>query len=129
MALFLIPSLMSGSDGTEITYSDFIDRVDSSEVESIDVETTTGKITGELTDGTKFVTHGGGDRGLSEVDEALVDERGVKKQFHAPSSNWLLNLLGLFLPILLIIGFFVWMQRHIGNGFFRLDNRNNGHHS
>ncbi len=111
MALFLIPSLMSGSDGTEITYSDFIDRVDSSEVESIDVETTTGKITGELTDGTKFVTHGGGDRGLSEVDEALVDERGVKKKFHAPSSNWLLNLLGLFLPILLIIGFFVWMQR------------------
>ncbi len=111
MALFLIPSLMSGSDGTEITYSDFIDRVDSSEVESIDVETTTGKITGELNDGTKFVTHGGGDRGLSEVDEALVDERGVKKKFHAPSSNWLLNLLGLFLPILLIIGFFVWMQR------------------
>ena len=111
MALFLIPSLMSGSDGEEITYSDFIDRVDSSEVESIDVETTTGKITGELTDGTKFVTHGGGDRGLSEVDEALVDERGVMKKFHAPSSNWLLNLLGLFLPILLIIGFFVWMQR------------------
>ncbi len=111
LAIFLSQALTSGSDGKEITYSEFIDRIDDGKVRSIDVETTSGKITGELTDGTKFVTHGGGDRGLSEVDEALVDERGVKKEFHAPSSNWILNLLGLFLPILLIIGFFVWMQR------------------
>ena len=32
-------------------------------------------------------------------------------EFEAPSNNWLLNMLSIFLPVMLIIGFFIWMQR------------------
>jgi cell division protease FtsH len=111
LSIFLVPSLLSGSDGDEITYSEFIALVQAGEVDSITIETAGGKITGELKDGTKFVSNGGGDRGLSETDEALVDAQGVTKEFKAPSSNWFLSIIGLLLPVMLIIGFFVWLQR------------------
>jgi cell division protease FtsH len=94
-----------------MTYSEFIDLVNAGEVQSVQVETGTGKITGVLDDGTKFVTHGGGDRGLSEEDEILLKEKGVELDFDPPDSNWLLGLLSVLLPVMLIIGFFVWMQR------------------
>ena len=111
IAIFFVPALMSGDDGDEMTYSEFIDLVNAGEVQSVQVETGTGKITGVLDDGTKFVTHGGGDRGLSEEDEILLKEKGVELDFDPPDSNWLLGLLSVLLPVLLIIGFFVWMQR------------------
>jgi len=111
IALFFVPALMKGDDGDEMSYSEFIDLVNAGEVQSVTVETGTGKITGELEDGTEFVTHGGGDRGLSESDEALLKEKGVELDFDPPDSNWLFSLLSIFLPVLLIIGFLVWMQR------------------
>jgi cell division protease FtsH len=64
-----------------------------------------------FTDGTKFKTIGGGDRGMSESDERLARESGVKIDFDMPSNNWFLSILGLMLPVMLIIGFFVWLQR------------------
>jgi cell division protease FtsH len=111
IAVFFVPALMKGGGGDEMTYSDFMGLVTAGEVKSVTVETGTGKITGELDDGTKFVTHGGGDRGLSESDEAVLKEKGVELTFDPPNSNWLLGLLSVLLPVLLIIGFFVWMQR------------------
>ncbi len=111
LSIFLVPSLLSGDQGDEITYSEFIALVDAGEVDSIKIETANGKITGELNDGNKFVSNGGGDRGLSETDEALVDARGVTKEFKSPSNNWFLSIIGLLLPVMLIIGFFVWLQR------------------
>ena len=92
LSVFLVPSLLSGNDGDEITYSEFIALVQRGEVDSITIETAGGKISGE-------------------TDEALVDAQGVTKQFKSPSSNWFLSIIGLLLPVMLIIGFFVWLQR------------------
>ena len=111
LAAVVVPSLTSGNDGTEISYSEFIDRVAAGEVAHIEIDNATGRIVGELVDGSRFNSTGGGDRGLSEADEQLINDRGVEYEFNAPSSNWLLNLAGLLLPVMLIIGFFVWMQR------------------
>src|SRR5262245_61273727 len=111
IAVFFVPALMKGGDGDEMTYSQFMDLVHAGKVESVTVETGSGKITGELTDGTEFVTHGGGDRGLAAADEAVLRENNVSLDFDPPDSNWLLGLLSVLLPVLLIIGFFVWMQR------------------
>ena len=111
IAVFFVPALMKGGDGDEMTYSDFMALVQAGEVQSVTVQTGSSKITGVLEDGTKFVTHGGGDRGLSEADEAILREEGVELTFDPPDSNWLLGLLSVLLPVLLIIGFFVWMQR------------------
>ena len=110
LAIFLVPSLLSGDEGDEITYRQFISNVASGDVVSIEWENGTGKITGELDDGTKFVTTGAAD-GPNESDKDLLDAQGVDYDFGNPSSNFLLNMLGLMLPVILIIGFFVWMQR------------------
>jgi len=111
LAIFAVPTLLSGGDGDEMTYTEFISLVNSSDVESIVIDNSSGKITGELTDGTEFTTTGGGERGLSEADEELARSKGVDVDFKTPSSNWFLSVIGLMLPVMLIIGFFVWMQR------------------
>ena len=111
IAVFFVPALMKGGGGDEMTYSDFMGLVKAGEVKSVTVETGTSKITGELSDGSKFVTHGGGDRGLSAADESVLKSKDVELTFDPPNSNWLLGLLSVLLPVLLIIGFFVWMQR------------------
>ena len=112
MALaFLLPNLWPRDRGEELTYTEFIEQVEAGKVESIEISNDSGAISGEFTDGTEFTSTGGGDRALSDSDFALLDEKGVDYTFKAPSSNWLLSIAGLFLPVLLIIGFFVWMQR------------------
>ncbi|MDA2945439.1 MAG: ATP-dependent zinc metalloprotease FtsH [Actinomycetota bacterium] len=111
LAAVLVPSLVTGPTGPSITYSEFIDEVRAGNVESIEIDNATGKISGVLTDGSDFTSTGGGERGLSDTDEELIRSKGVDYEFVAPSSNWILSLAGLLLPVMLIIGFFVWMQR------------------
>ncbi|HEX4982189.1 MAG TPA: ATP-dependent zinc metalloprotease FtsH, partial [Ilumatobacteraceae bacterium] len=111
LATIFIPSLLPDEKGNELDYTEFRALVVDGDVTSVEVNRTSGKIEGELANGEKFFTNGGTDRGLSEDDEALLREQGVKVKFKTPSSNWLLNVLGLMLPVILIIGFFVWMQR------------------
>ena len=111
LAIFLVPSLLSGDQGDEITYTEFIALVDAGDVNSIEVENGSLKITGELRDGSKFQTTGGGDSGLISNDVDDIRSKGVKIDFKSPSSNWFLSIIGLLLPVMLIIGFFVWLQR------------------
>jgi cell division protease FtsH len=111
LATILVPSLLPDEGGQDLTYSQFIDEVRAGSVESVEINNTNGNITGTFEDGTEFSTTGGGDRALSEADEQLLVDQGVDITFNTPGSNWLLSVLGLLLPVLLIIGFFVWMQR------------------
>jgi cell division protease FtsH len=111
LAIFLVPSLLSSSSGDKLTYTEFIALVDSGKVSTVKVENGSLKITGELKDGTKFESTGGGDSGLIENDAAAIRAKGVDLTFESPSSNWFLGVISLLLPVLLIIGFFVWLQR------------------
>ncbi len=111
LATILVPSLLPDDEGQELSYTEFIQEVEAGNVASVEINNGNGGISGEFEDGTKFTSTGGGDRGLSESDEALLKENGVEYRFKTPSSNWLLSVLGLLLPVILIIGFFVWMQR------------------
>jgi cell division protease FtsH len=110
-AALLLPSLWPRDDGQSITYTQFMDLVNKGEVESVEINNSSGAISGELSDGTQFHTTGGGERGLSEQDEQALRDNDVDYEFKTPSSNWFLSIAGLLLPVLLIIGFFVWMQR------------------
>ncbi len=107
----LVPGLWPDEQGQKITYTEFMEQVEAGNVESIVVNNSSNTITGQLTDGTEFSTTGGGDRSLSEADEAVLREQGVDIEFRTPGNNWFLSIAGLLLPVLLIIGFFVWMQR------------------
>ncbi len=111
VATVILPQLLPSDDGDAITYTEFIEEITAGNVDSITINNGTAAISGEFTDGTKFRTIGGGDRGMSEADERLARELGVKIDFDMPSSNWFLSIIGLMLPVMLIIGFFVWLQR------------------
>ena len=111
LATVFVPSLLPDNGGNELDYTEFRAEVEAGNVTSVEVNRTSGKISGELVGGAKFYSNGGTERGLSDPDEALLREQGVQIKFKSPSSNWLLNVLGLMLPVILIIGFFVWMQR------------------
>ena len=107
----LVPGLWPDDKGQKITYTEFMTQVREGNVDSVVVNNSTNTITGTLDDGTQFTTTGGGDRSLSEADEAELRENEVDIEFRTPGSNWFLSIAGLLLPVLLIIGFFVWMQR------------------
>ncbi len=107
----LLPSLWPSRSGEKITYSQFMDQVRAGQVESVVINNSSNTITGTFEDGSEFTTTGGGDRALSEADEAELREQDVDIDFKTPGNNWLLSIAGLLLPVLLIIGFFVWMQR------------------
>jgi cell division protease FtsH len=110
-ATVIVPNFLGEEAGESISYTEFIESVRAGEVEAIEINNGTGAIKGTLVDGTRFSTIGGGERGLSEADENLVRDQDVTIEFTTPSNNWFIGLLGLMLPVMLIIGFFVWLQR------------------
>jgi len=110
-AAFLVPSLWPSNDGESLEYSEWRELVLEGNIATAEINTGSGKITGEFSNGDKYSTSGGGERGVSEADEQLLIDQGVQYKFIPPSNNWLLGVLSIFLPVMLIIGFFVWMQR------------------
>ena len=109
-AAFLVPSLWPSSSGESLEYSEWRELVIEGQIATADINES-GKITGEFTNGDKYSTSGGGPRGVSDADEQLLIENDVAYNFTPASNNWLLGILSIFLPVMLIIGFFVWMQR------------------
>ena len=110
-AAFLVPSLWPSDKGESLEYSEWREQVIEGNISTAVINNGSGKITGEFTNGDKYTTTGDGATGVSDADRALMDEHDVQYEFEAPSNNWLLGILSIFLPVALIIGFFIWMQR------------------
>jgi cell division protease FtsH len=110
-AAFLVPSLWPSDSGESLTYTEWRTQVVEGQIATAEINTGSGSITGEFVNGDSYSTSGGGERGVSEADEQLMIEEGVDYEFKPPSNNWLLSILSIFLPVMLIIGFFIWMQR------------------
>ena len=110
-AAFLVPSLWPSNDGETLEYSEWRTQVIERTIATAEINTGSGKISGEFDNGDMYTTSGGGERGVSEADEQLLIEQDVQYKVIPPSNNWLLGVLSIFLPVMLIIGFFVWMQR------------------
>src|SRR3954447_357596 len=111
-AAFLLPSLFNTSEGTELQYSQFLTQVENGNVKSIEWNNENGHITGEFADGVKFETTGlPSPPGPSDADRALLAEHNVDVKFKTPETSFWAAWLPLLLPVGLLIGFFVWMQR------------------
>ncbi len=110
-AAFLVPTLWPSDSGETLEYSEWREQVIAGNIETAVINNGSGKITGEFTNGDKYSTTGDGATGVSDADRELLDEHDVQYEFEAPSNNWLLGILSIFLPVALIIGFFIWMQR------------------
>jgi cell division protease FtsH len=110
-AAFLVPSLWPNDDGTSLEYSEWRTQMIEGNIDTAEINTGSGKITGTFTNGDEYTTTGRADTGVSDADQELMIENDVQFTFVAPSNNWLLGILSIFLPVMLIIAFFVWMQR------------------
>ncbi len=103
--------IFMGSGGSQarlsdVSYSQFLADVQQGRVQEVLIEGQT--IRGRLQDGSSFRTHNPGDTGL--VGDLL--ESGVQINSKAPAQpGFFSQLLGSLLPLLLLIGVWIWFMR------------------
>jgi cell division protease FtsH len=103
------PRLLPASTATKVTYTEFLDLVQSGKVSSVEINNLSNTISGKMADGSEFITTGAAS--LSDADEQLLKEKGVDYDYSTPQGNFFTNLIPILLPFFLIMGFFIWMQR------------------
>ena len=98
------------SESTDVPYSEFLNQVEEGQVKSIEYNNVTARIDGEYKTGETFRTTG--QDPFPETDLALLKLKSVKLENLTPSGNFVVDLLiPIFLPFLIVIGFFWWMAR------------------
>jgi cell division protease FtsH len=110
VGILVFPFLFTEDQRESLSYSEFLDRVEAGDVEEIVYNNNNGRITGTLTDGTEFATSGQPE--ATEAELALFRENirgGV--EFTSPQPGFLQSWLPLLLPVLLIVGAIIWLQR------------------
>ncbi|MBE3202152.1 MULTISPECIES: ATP-dependent zinc metalloprotease FtsH [Parafrankia] len=110
------PSLFAGAPD-ELAYSDFVGRVDAGQVRSVTIDDQ-GAVDGTLTDGKDFTT-----RIPTALDSTALTSKLAAKKVEITATRTgtsFLSVLLSFLPLLLLIGFFVWSgrmaRRQLGGG-------------
>jgi len=116
VGVFALTNVISpGSDGAkELTFTDFRNEVNAGHVKKVEFDTTTGDITGLFTteqDATLDFTSKGPAQDLPDVVIDELNEHNVDLEYTTPTSNFFLDLIPLLLPILLIVGVFVYFSR------------------
>src|SRR4051812_33245808 len=109
VSVLLITTYAGGSSGQSVAYSTFLDQAEKGRVESISYTNGDAHISGKYKDGSSFTTTGFSpfpDADLKTLRKANVE---IKPKTQTP--NFLEQWLPILLPVALIIGFFVWMQR------------------
>ncbi|MBA3302655.1 MAG: ATP-dependent metallopeptidase FtsH/Yme1/Tma family protein, partial [Acidimicrobiia bacterium] len=109
LALLVVPNLLGSESGEELSYTEFIARAREGQVKSIDVNTTNGHVTGETDNGETFRTTT--DLPISDDDRKTITDNGAVIRFQNPQPNFFTTLIPFLLPVALLIGFFIWMQR------------------
>ncbi|MBU0652859.1 MAG: ATP-dependent zinc metalloprotease FtsH [Proteobacteria bacterium] len=96
---------------TEIIYSDFLSYVDKTQVTEVTIQG--DNISGKLANGTAFKTYAPRDAGAI----TLLKERGVRISAKpADDSPWYMTLLVSWLPMLLLIGVWIFFMRQMQGG-------------
>jgi len=108
-ATFIVPPLLDSDDSEDVTYTQYLQEVDDGRVDSVIINNNNGKITATLQDETKIAAAGPVEQLPSHIE--LLEDRNVVIEFDTPTTNFILQMLPLLLPVGLLIGFFVWMQR------------------
>ena len=99
--------IASSTPSNAISYGEFIDDLNTNNVKNATFDNANGHISGTLNDGSNFSTTG--PIKPTDADQALFTEKGVK--YSSPSESIWSTLIPLLLPVVLLIGFFMWMQR------------------
>jgi cell division protease FtsH len=108
-ALF-VTSSWNTNTGDEVAYSEFITAVEQGRVEAVRYNNSSSRLSGTYTSGERFVTTAPGPP-LPDDDYALIKQMKVDFEPFTPQAGFFNTWLPLLLPVALLIGFFVWMQR------------------
>ena len=108
-ALIVGPRFIPTSTATKFPYTEFLEAVSNGQVTSVKINNLSNIISGELASGDSFTTTGAVT--LSDADEQLLKSRNVDYDYSTPQGNFFTSLIPILLPFLLIMGFFIWMQR------------------
>ena len=108
-ALIVGPRFIPTSTATKFTYTEFLEAVSNGQVTSVKINNLSNIISGELASGDSFTTTGAVT--LSDADEQLLKSKNVDYDYSTPQGNFFTSLIPILLPFLLIMGFFIWMQR------------------
>jgi cell division protease FtsH len=100
---------LSNAPTKPIPYAKFVSEVDLNNIATVTWNNYDQTITGTTKSGEEFTTVGPAENRDDIVQR--MDEKGVDYQFTSPTPNIFSQLLPLMIPVLLIIGFFVWMNR------------------
>ncbi|MHB8828152.1 MAG: ATP-dependent zinc metalloprotease FtsH [Syntrophales bacterium] len=96
---------------TEMIYSEFLSSVEKSNVSEVTIQGE--NITGKLTNGTSFKTYAPKDAGAIE----MLKEKGVRISAKpVDDSPWYMTLLVSWLPMLLLIGVWIFFMRQMQSG-------------
>jgi cell division protease FtsH len=109
MLLLFGPRLWPTEQAEKLTYTEFLDQVREGRVEKVSINNATNEVSGKLSDGRDFTTTGAPI--LSDADEKLLKDQGVDYNYNTPQANWFTSLIPILLPVFLIVGMFMWMQR------------------
>ncbi|HEX2040381.1 MAG TPA: ATP-dependent zinc metalloprotease FtsH [Acidimicrobiales bacterium] len=109
VAVLVLPSLFASKPRSELTYNQLIRRANEGQVAAATVNNDTGRITGELKDGTRFEVKG--PVPLPDPVEAVLRERVERLSFENTEPSLLGSLLPFLFPILVIVGLMMWMSR------------------
>ena len=108
-ALFIGPRFIPTTTATKFTYTEFLEAVSNGQVKTVKINNLSNTISGKLASGETFTTTGAVT--LSDADEQLLKSKNVDYDYSTPQGNFFTSLIPILLPFLLIMGFFIWMQR------------------
>ncbi len=109
LSFFLVTGLFATPASDEVGYSELLQRVRQDEVASITYNTQTDVIVAETTDGEQFRSSATPE--LFADNTGLFEEHGVEYETRTPTPNLIASLIPFLLPVALLIGFFMYMQR------------------
>jgi cell division protease FtsH len=117
VAVVLIAAFQAFSTQTaaagELTYDQFVEEVKSGRVQAVQIADNGITVVGKRRDGTEFTT-------ATPQDDKLIDTLFANDvqiiQDKPPGRSLLLSILFNFLPVLLIIGFWIFMMRQMQQG-------------
>jgi cell division protease FtsH len=102
-------SMFSPKAKAQLSYNELVSKVEAEQVAEATVNTDTGKISGQLRDGSHFSVDGPTPL-PDDVDQKMRAKVGVYR-YRNPQPNLIAGLLPFLLPFVLLIGFWVWMSR------------------
>jgi cell division protease FtsH len=116
VAVFFIPGLSGGSsDSKKLSYSAFTKAVESGQVDKVEYNKSNGNIKGDYTksvNGADTFTADGPNDNLPDSTLQLLEEQNVTLEYTSDRPNVFLDsILPLMLPVLILVGLFVWMMR------------------